>query len=92
MARMKMVNGTHVPMTAEEEAQRDAEEAAWAELVLQREKVLYIEKRRAEYPPVETVIEAIMEEREGRPEKMAEVEAIRAAVKDKYPKPVEGVK
>ena len=30
MARMKMVNGETVPMTAAEEAQRDSDEAKWA--------------------------------------------------------------
>lgn len=29
MARMKCVNGEHIPMTAEEEAERDAEELKW---------------------------------------------------------------
>ena len=31
MARNKMVNGVVVPLTAEEETQRDAEEKAWAD-------------------------------------------------------------
>ena len=30
MARMKLLDGVEVPFTAEEEAARDAEEAAWA--------------------------------------------------------------
>ena len=30
MPRHHMINGEHVPFTAEEEAARDAEEAAWA--------------------------------------------------------------
>jgi len=30
MARHKMVDGVQIPLTAEEEAARDAEEAAWA--------------------------------------------------------------
>ena len=30
MARTKLVNGERIPLTAEEEATRDAEEAAWA--------------------------------------------------------------
>ena len=30
MARMKNVDGVNVPLTAEEETARDAEEAAWA--------------------------------------------------------------
>ena len=30
MARHKMVDGVRVPLTAEEESARDAEEAAWA--------------------------------------------------------------
>ena len=31
MGRMKNVDGVDVPLTAEEEAQRDAEEKAWAD-------------------------------------------------------------
>ena len=31
MARMKNVNGVNMPLTAEEETQRDAEEKAWSD-------------------------------------------------------------
>lgn len=30
MSRMKMVNGSPIPLTSEEELERDAEEAVWA--------------------------------------------------------------
>lgn len=36
MARFKVVNGDRVPLTAEEEAARDAEEAAWLSTLVAR--------------------------------------------------------
>jgi hypothetical protein len=45
-------------------------------------------KRRAEYPPIEECVEALLESMtEGRPEKLNEIKAKRAAVKTKNPKP-----
>jgi hypothetical protein len=46
------------------------------------------EKRKREYPSVESVIEALMEEVEGRPEKLTEILMDRAEIKLKYPKPI----
>lgn len=43
--------------------------------------------RLAEYPSQMDLMEALIEAQEGRPEKLAEVSAARAAVKAKYPKP-----
>lgn len=43
--------------------------------------------RVSEYPTISQVIEALMENIEGRPEKLAEVLQKRVAVKAKYPKP-----
>ena len=37
MPRFKMVNGERIQLTAEEEAQRDAEEQAWADGAFDRE-------------------------------------------------------
>jgi hypothetical protein len=49
--------------------------------------VEYKEKRRAEYPSELDVIEALIEDKEGRPAKLDAVKATRAEVKLKYPKP-----
>ena len=47
-----------------------------------------LRKRKAEYPTVEEIVEALMEKYgENRPEKFAELHAKRMAVKLKYPKP-----
>lgn len=46
------------------------------------------EARKKEYPSELDVIEAIMEDKDGRPEKLALVTAKRLAVKAKYPKNV----
>ena len=49
--------------------------------------VAYKGKRKAEYPSHEEILEALMEDVEGRPEKLEEVKTKRAEVKAKYPKP-----
>ena len=54
---------------------------AWVEKDIQ-------EKRRKEYPTETEVIEALLEEIEGRPEKLTELLMKREEIKIKYPKPV----
>lgn len=49
--------------------------------------VEYKEKRRAEYPSELDVIEALMEDKEGRPAKLDAIKEKRAEVKAKHPKP-----
>jgi hypothetical protein len=49
---------------------------------------LVIKNRLAEYPTIQEICEAIIEEKQGRPEKMNECVAKNAAVKLKYPKRV----
>ena len=53
MARHHNINGNIVPFTAEEEAQRDAEEAAFAEA---QAKIIptpaYVSKRKSAYPNI----------------------------------------
>lgn len=43
-----------------------------------------MKKRKAEYPPVDAVVAAILE---GVGDEMNEIKRLRAAVKEKYPKP-----
>jgi hypothetical protein len=45
MARMKNVNGVNMPLTAEEETQRDAEEQAWTDARPVREMEMIREHR-----------------------------------------------
>jgi hypothetical protein len=46
------------------------------------------EKRKNEYPDLYEVVEALLEELEGRPEKITELMMKRNEIKDKYPLPV----
>lgn len=48
----------------------------------------WLEGRLREYPSLQDIMEALVEDAEGRPEKLAEISAARAQVKIKYPKPV----
>lgn len=46
-----------------------------------------IENRKLEYPPIDSVVEALIEHiAEGRPQKLQEIQAQREAIKIKYPK------
>lgn len=62
----------------------DAEEAR---LIAERDTTEYQRKRREEYPSIESVVVALIEDKEGRPEALAEIMASRADVKAKYKKP-----
>jgi hypothetical protein len=70
-----------VPFTAEEEAARDAEEAAWA---TEQAANGYKEQRAAEYPPVTDYIDGIVKGDQAQVQ--AYIDAC-LAVKAKYPKP-----
>lgn len=48
-------------------------------------RIQNLEKRRMEYPPFDECVEALLEEFEGRPEKLLELMMRREDVKDKYP-------
>jgi len=50
----------------------------------------YKNKRRIEYPRLEVMLLALIEADEGRPEAMAALQELRAAIKLKYPKPALG--
>lgn len=66
------------------EANLAALESADAEQKAQRDAVAYVEKRKAEYPSIEELIVAMWE---GDQTKIDELEAVRQAIKTKYPKP-----
>lgn len=95
MARTKLVNGIRYNLTAEEEAQRDAEEAqAWLEKKSQNnetitEKAPYIEQRKNAYPEIGDQLDMLWHSIDENPKLKSEYfefyEAIKA-VKVKHPK------
>jgi hypothetical protein len=68
---------------ADKLAKKEADIAVKAQV---RELLKYKEQRTAEYPTQMELLEAIMEEKEGRPEKMQAVLSKRSEVRNKYPK------
>lgn len=79
----RMVNGQAVPTTAEDEAQRTIDDAAWAAELAARAAAAYREARRREYPPIEDQLDALWK---GGAEAAA-MKATIEAVKVKHPKP-----
>jgi hypothetical protein len=57
------------------------------DLTQEKAAVAYIEERRKAYPSWEVVMEALIENMEGRPEKLEYVKDLRAQVRNDYPKP-----
>ena len=82
MARTRNENGVEIPLTPEENAQRDAEEKAWADAAPERELQAFYDKRRSEYPSIEELVVALYDT-----DDKAAIEKRRADVKAKYPKP-----
>lgn len=82
-----MVNGIEVPMTEEEILEFQAREAAHEAAMLAYNLVKYKDDRKKVYPTLEELLVALAEDKEGRPEALADVMARRAAVKLQYPKP-----
>lgn len=80
MARHRMTADGPVPFTAEEEAARDAEIAAFA-----AEQAVngYKDQRVAEYPPIGDQLDALWKGGEAAAAMLAQVQAVKA----KYPKP-----
>jgi hypothetical protein len=84
MVRHHMTTDGPVPFTPEEEAQRDAEEAAFAAEQAEKQATEYQRLRAAEYPPMADYIDGIVKNDQ------AQVQAYIDAcleVKAKYPKP-----
>lgn len=86
MARFHATPEGDIPYTAEEEAQRDAEEAQWeiekAELI----KFAYQTKRAREYPSINDYIDGIVKGDQAQVQTY--IDAC-LAVKAKFPKPTE---
>jgi hypothetical protein len=77
------INGP-VPFTSEEEAARDAEEAAWAAKQAELVKTEYQRQRAAEYPPITDYVDGVVKGDQAQVQ--AYIDAC-LAVKAKYPKP-----
>ncbi|MGQ0664385.1 MAG: hypothetical protein ACT4P2_12575 [Pseudomonadota bacterium] len=63
-------------------------EAVWPVVRAALAKRAVLERRRDEYPPVHEQLEALTEDKAGRPAKLAEILARIAAVKANWPLPV----
>jgi hypothetical protein len=84
MQRFHTTSEGNIPFTAEEEAQRDAEEAQ--SLVMQTAfvKTQYQRQRAAEYPPIADYLDGIVKGNQAQVQTY--IDAC-LAVKAKYPKP-----
>ena len=90
MARHHNINGNIVPFTAEEEAVRDAEEAAWsAKQAAIIPTPAYVSKRKSAYPSIGDQLDMLWHSIDQNPALKSEYfdfyEAIKA-VKVKHPK------
>lgn len=84
MTRFHATSEGNVPFTAEEEAQRDAEEAQAAAEQVELAKTAYQHQRAAEYPAIADYLDGIV--KGDTAQVQAYVDAC-LAVKAKYPKP-----
>ena len=85
MARFHATAEGNVPFTAEEEAERDAEEAQAAAEKAELVKTQYQRDRAAEYPPMADYLDGIVKGDQAQVQTY--IDAC-LAVKTKYPKPV----
>lgn len=87
----KMINGVSVPVSPQEEQQLkeewDATAADQAKAAAELQK--YDALRRAEYPSLSDLVEALIEKEEGDPTFLNSLVLKRLQVKNKYPKPKE---
>lgn len=84
MPRFHATPNGDVPFTAEEEAARDIEEAAWAAKQAELIKIEYQRQRAAAYPPITDYIDGIV--KGDTAQVQAYIDAC-LAVKLQYPKP-----
>lgn len=84
MTRFHTTPNGNIPFTLEEEAQRDAEEAAWEVKQAVLASTEYQRQRSSEYPPIADYLDGIV--KGDTAQVQAYVDAC-LAVKAKYPKP-----
>jgi len=82
MTRYKLLDGIKVQFTAEEEAQRDIEEAKALEEKAGYDAEEWKRNRQAEYPSMDDCIHALLD----GGDTLTELQAKRTATKNKYPK------
>jgi hypothetical protein len=82
MARHHATDKGNIPFTAEEEAEKDAEEAQWAAEQAALAKLAYRESRKEEYPAIGDQLDALFKAGVFPADMAATIQA----VKDKYPK------
>lgn len=83
----KLVDGISVPLSEQEIQEFEAAEAAHAAAQEEFVRTGYQRLRAEAYPPISDLVVALMEDREGRPEMLAEIRALRAEVRARFPKP-----
>ena len=84
MSRFHATSNGDIPYTAEEEAEKDAEEAQWLIEQSELQKTQYQRDRASEYPPITDYIDGVVKGDQAQIQ--AYIDAC-LAVKAKYPKP-----
>ena len=87
MTLTKTQNGIEVPLSEEEILEFLQNEQAHKDRMEAYELIKYQDLRRFEYPTIDELLVALIEEREGRPEVLEELMTRRARIKAKHPKP-----
>jgi hypothetical protein len=82
MTRYHATAEGQIPFTAEEEAERDAEEAQYLAQQIEEAKIAYKAKRAAEYPSIGDQLDALFKAGVFPADMAAAIQA----VKNKYPK------
>lgn len=90
MILTKTQNGIEVPLSEEEGLDFQQKELDYLQAVEDAKAVQYKENRQREYPSLNDMLVALIEEKEGRPESLNSLMLLRQQVKNKYPKPVKG--
>lgn len=85
----KVVDGIVVPLSPTEEKEFYEREAEHAAFLAEQALLRYQGLRKLEYPSLDDLVVALVEEKEGRPEALTALMAKRQEIKLKYPKPSE---
>jgi len=86
MTTYKTVNGELVALTQDEMDNELAKATMDAKRIADANANMYMTNRKKEYPPIDDIVEALIENQEGNPAALNKVKALRAQVKAKYPK------
>lgn len=86
MTAYKSINGELVALTQDEMDNELAKATMDAKRIADANANRYMTNRKKEYPPIDDIVEALIENQEGDPAALNKVKALRAQVKAKYPK------